>query len=143
MYTDTLVIFASGFVFGIEGALYAVVALFLGGLASDYVMEGPGVIRTIFVITEQPEAVSNAVMAHIERGVTAIEARGMYTGQARSLLYITVSRAQVNDVRHIISDTDENAFIVVGQGHTAYGAGFKPVKKPEKAPKLLPRKKAS
>lgn len=129
MYTDTVIILVSGFIFGIEGALYAIVALFLSGLASDYVMEGPSVIRTVFVVTEQPYEVSEAVMARLQRGVTAINARGMYTGKERSFLYITISRAQVNELRSVISDVDERAFIVVGQGHTAYGGGFKPVKK--------------
>jgi len=127
LYTDTLVIVLSGLVFDVEGALYAMVALVLGGIASDYVMEGPSVIRTALVITNEPEAVSGAVIQRLNRGVTAITGRGMYTQQDRSILYITISRAQVNDLRSIIGEIDPGAFMVIGQGHAAYGEGFKPI----------------
>ena len=90
-------------------------------------------IRTAFVVTDHPETVSNAVINNLQRGVTAISARGMYTHEERSLLYITISRVQVNDLRHVIGEVDPNAFVVIGQGHTAYGEGFKPIKRNRKA----------
>lgn len=128
LYTDALVIIAAGFVFGIEGALYAFIVLVLGGIATDYVMEGPAVIRTVIVITRQPEIVAQAIMAQVGRGVTAIPAKGMYTGEDRWMLYVTVSRSQVADIRQVVTDIDPNVFIVIGQGHAAYGQGFKPIK---------------
>lgn len=134
LYTDTLVIVVSGLVFDVEGALYAMVALVLGGIASDYMMEGPSVIRTAFVVTDYPETVSNAVIQKLQRGVTAISARGMYTYKDRALLYITISRVQVNDLRQVVGEADPNAFVVIGQGHTAYGEGFKPIKRKHSVP---------
>jgi uncharacterized membrane-anchored protein YitT (DUF2179 family) len=44
LYTDTLVIGLSAFIFSWESALLAVVALFLSGMATDYILEGPSVI---------------------------------------------------------------------------------------------------
>lgn len=139
LYTDTFIVVAAGLTFGVEGALYAMVMVFLGGVASDYVMEGPSVIRNIVVITEKPEEVANAVMAQLERGVTYLPARGMYSGKDRGMLYITVSRSQVNDIKQIIAAVDEAAFMVIGQGHTAYGSGFKPISnKPGKLREVKP-----
>ncbi|MEL7233689.1 MAG: YitT family protein, partial [Chloroflexota bacterium] len=138
LYVDTFIVAASGLVFGIEGALYAMIVVFVGGVASDYVMEGPSVIRTAFVMTNYPREVSDAVMEHLHRGVTSLPARGMYSGSDRAMLYITVSRAQVNELRHIVADVDENAFLVIGQGHTAYGVGFKPIKKTRRKPEPAP-----
>ena len=56
----------------------------------------------------------------------------MYTGQARTVLYVTIARSQVNDLRDLVSGIDPAAFIVIGQGHTAYGEGFKALKKQDK-----------
>ena len=50
LYTDTAVILLAGLVFGWEGALYAIVALFVGGATADYVLEGPSVVRTATII---------------------------------------------------------------------------------------------
>lgn len=125
LYTDTLVIFIAGLAFGWEGALYAIIALFVGGAASDYVLEGPGVIRTATIITNYPEEVSSAVLADLGRGVTAWDGRGMYTNEPRTVLFITVARPQVNALRQLVHVTDPEAFVVIGQGHAAYGVGFR------------------
>jgi len=125
MYTDIGVIVAAGFVFGWEQALFATVALFISGVASDYILEGPSVIRTVFIVTDNPRAVSDAILAVLGRGVTAWDTVGMYTEREHSMLYVTIARSQVEELRAIVSDIDEKAFIVIGQGQTAYGLGFK------------------
>ncbi len=130
LYTDTAVIVAAGLVFGVEAALYALVVLFLGGIAADYVMEGPSVIRTVSVITEKTDEVTQAIMDRLQRGVTIIPAKGGYTRADRTMLYITISRSQVREFKALIDEVDPQAFIVIGQGHVAYGQGFKPIGKP-------------
>ena len=124
LYTDSLVIGAAGLVFGWEPALYAVVALFVGGLATDYLLEGPSIVRTAMIITNHPDAVSTAIMEELNRGVTAWRAKGMYTGEERWVVYVSLSRSQVQDVRRVALNTDPQAFVVIGQGHAAYGEGF-------------------
>lgn len=128
LYTDTGVIVLAGLVFGWEGALYAIVALFVGGVASDYVLEGPSVIRTATIITDRPDEVSSIVLDEMGRGVTAWGAKGMFTEQTHTVLFITVSRPQVNTLRRLVQSVDPNAFMVIGQGHVAYGQGFKRIR---------------
>ncbi len=137
LYTDTGAIVGAAALYGVEGALYAFIAMFLSGAASDYVMEGPSVIRTAFVITEKPSEVAQKVMNTLYRGVTYMPARGMYSGKDKAMLYVTISRSQVNEFKQAVAEADDAAFIVIGQGHTAYGAGFKPVvTQPRKIPSM-------
>jgi uncharacterized membrane-anchored protein YitT (DUF2179 family) len=124
LYTDTLVIGLAGFAFGWEAALYALVALFLGGVATDYVLEGPSVIRTALIITDRPREVSELIMSEMHRGVTAWDGTGMFTDQAHTVLFITISRPQVGILRQLVLQADPEAFMVIGQGQTAYGQGF-------------------
>ncbi|MCS7072468.1 MAG: YitT family protein, partial [Anaerolinea sp.] len=128
LYTDGVVILLAGLVFGWESALYAMVMLYIGAATTDYVLEGPSVIRTAVVITDKPREVADVIMAEMGRGVTAWEARGMFTDQPHTMLYITVGRAQVGELRRLVFNTDPKAFVVIGQGHTAYGRGFREVK---------------
>ncbi|MBZ0301557.1 MAG: YitT family protein, partial [Anaerolineae bacterium] len=111
-------------VFGWPGALYAMITIFVDGTTSDYVLEGPSRIRTATIITNQPDAVAAVLMHQLGRGVTAWQGQGMYTHQERSILFVTVSRPQVSDLRRMVFSVDPDAFIVIGQGHTAYGEGF-------------------
>ncbi len=125
VYTDGLVVIAAGFAFGWEGALYAMIALYVTGAAADYFLEGPATIRTTVIITDHPRQVADAILKGMGRGVTAWESTGMYTDQPHTVLYVTINRGQVNELRSIVLTADESAFMVIGQGHSAYGKGFK------------------
>lgn len=124
LYTDSAVVLLAGLVFGWEGALYAMVAIFVDGTLADYVLDGPSTIRTATIITDHPDAVAQAVIAEMGRGVTLWHGTGMYTGLPRAVLFVTVQRPQVGDLRALVFAADAHAFIVIGQGHTAYGQGF-------------------
>ncbi|MCS6836286.1 MAG: YitT family protein [Anaerolineae bacterium] len=124
LYTDMAVVGLAALVFGIEGGLYATIMLFVAGATTDYVLEGPSVVRTCVIITDQPQVVAEAVMKGMGRGVTGWQATGMYTQQPRHVLYVTVARSQVTDLLRTVQAADPRAFMVVGQGHTAYGRGF-------------------
>ncbi len=125
LYTDGIVVIFAGLAFGLEGALYAMVGLFVAGAVTDYVLEGPSVIRTGVIITDHPAEVANRILDELGRGVTSWEATGMFTEQPHTVLYVTISRGQVTALQHIVTTVDPTAFMVIGQGHAAYGQGFK------------------
>ncbi|MEP7292945.1 MAG: YitT family protein [Chloroflexota bacterium] len=128
LYTNGIVVLTAGLAFGWEGALYAMVALFVGGATTDYVLEGPSVIRTGVIITDHPQEVADRIIEELGRGVTAWDARGMFTDQPHSVLYVTIGRSQVNTLKRIVTSVDKTAFLVIGQGHAAYGVGFKEIR---------------
>lgn len=119
--TDGFVLLLFGQIFGWDRALYSLMALFVFGLATDYVLEGPSVIRTVFIVTKSPEAVSQGLLSRLGVGVTSWSAQGMYTKSELAILFCTVFRSDVNSLRDIVSRIDQDAFIVIGQGHQASG----------------------
>ena len=125
LYTDTGVVLLAGLVFGWEAALYAIVAIFVDGAVADYVLEGPSTIRTATIITDKPGPVADAIINQLKRGVTGWDGRGMYTQRERTVLFVTVMRPEINELRRLVFAIDDRAFIVIGQGHTAYGEGFR------------------
>lgn len=126
LITDGAVVLLAGIVFGWEKALYALITLFVWGLAADYVLEGPSTIRTVFIVTDEPEAVARAVLNGLGIGVTTWPAQGEFTGAAHAVLFCTVGRPDVNALRSIVTEADHSAFIVVGQGHQASGGVVRP-----------------
>ncbi len=118
---DGVVILALGFVFGWPNALYAMIMLFVWGLATDYVLEGPSVIRTVFIITDSPDEIGAILMSRLGVGVTRWTGEGMYTGEERAVLFCTVTRPDVEVMQSAVQEIDPNAFVVVGHGHRAKG----------------------
>lgn len=121
LLTDGGVILAAGLVFGWEKALYALITLFVWGLATDFVLEGPSVVRTAFIVTDRPDPVSQTVLGALGLGVTSWQARGKFTGASHTVLFCTFSRPDVDALRAAVSRADPEAFLVIGHGHQASG----------------------
>jgi uncharacterized membrane-anchored protein YitT (DUF2179 family) len=128
LIVDTAVILGAGFVFGWKAALYAMIALYVSGLAAETTLEGGETVRTVMIVTSQPEAVSERVLEELERGVTVLEGTGAYTGAERPVLYCVITRAEVAAVKAIVHEVDPKAFMVIGVAHEALGEGFRPLK---------------
>ena len=130
LWTDGTIVLVAGLVFGWETALYAMLTLFLGGLATDYVLEGPSAVRTATIITESQhrEKMASALIDGLGRGVSHWEITGGYTGQQRTMLLCTIYRPQVNDVKRIVANVDSKAFVIIGDAHQALGFGFVPLR---------------
>ena len=128
LVTDALVILLGGFTFGPERALYAILALYIGGAAAEVITEGSNVVRTAVIISTKPREVADAILSELERGVTGLHGEGMYTQKERTVLYVVISRSEVSRLKAIIHEIDPDAFVVIGQASEALGEGFRPLK---------------
>lgn len=127
LYTDSVVVLVAGLAFSWEQALYAIIALYVWGVATDLFLEGSDVARTATIVTEQPEAVARHIMDELARGITAWPGTGLYSGRNKQVLFCVVSRAEVAQLKAIIHEADPQAFVVIGVAHEALGEGFKPL----------------
>lgn len=130
LLTDTLVMFFGGLVYSWENALYAIVMLYISGVAAETAMQGSNVVRTAIIITTNANAVTYQILQTMERGVTVIPARGGYTSSERTMLYCVISRAEVNQLKSLVHEADPQAFMVIGQAYEALGEGFQPLQIP-------------
>ena len=128
LITDSLIMLLGGLAYSWRNALYAIIMLFISGIAAEITTEGPNVVRTALIITTNPDAVSLSILTDLERGVTSINATGVYTGTQRSMLYCVITRSEVSVLKSLVLEADPGAFIVIGQAHEVLGEGFRPLK---------------
>jgi uncharacterized membrane-anchored protein YitT (DUF2179 family) len=121
---DGTIVAAMGLVFGWETALYALLMLFLWGMASDYVLEGPSSVRTVTIVTERPEPILAGLREELGRTASHWEITGGYSGERRHMILCTVHRSQVIEVRQLVAAADPAVFFVIGDAHQAVGGGF-------------------
>ena len=126
---DATVVIASGFVFDASAAMYALISVFVMNVVIDQVLEGPGLARSHIIITNHGEKMAERILKELDRGVTAIEARGMYSGEGRTMLLCVVSRLEAVRLRSIVYSVDPRAFVIVQNVHEALGEGFKELQK--------------
>lgn len=80
--------------------------------------------REFRIITDKPEEMAKAVMHELSRGVTALPATGMYTGEQHTMLLCVVGKRQVVALRKIMKRVDPDSFAVMSGASQVLGLGF-------------------
>jgi len=127
LITDAVVVFLAGLSFSWERALYALVMLYVSGIAAEVVTQGANIARTAMIITNEPDLVKENILYGLERGVTLLDGKGGFTGEVRTVLFCVISRTEVARLKDLVHDADPYAFMVIGDAYEALGEGFKPL----------------
>lgn len=77
-----------------------------------------------WIISKQDKEIARAVMERLERGVTSIGARGMYSMEEKNLLFCVVSRKEIVEIKAIVREFDPQAFFIVSDAREVFGEGF-------------------
>lgn len=109
-----------------ERALYAIITIVVVNRIADAMIEGVKFAKAAFIITDRYDEVAETVMHGVDRGLTGIYAKGMYTGKDRCLLYCVVTKKELVQLKELVGRIDENAFIIVSDAREVMGEGFSP-----------------
>ena len=123
-FIDGAVVLVGMYVFGVQKALYAIIAVFLVTKVSDSMIEGLKFSKQAYIISCKPEEISTQIMKNLDRGVTGIRGKGMYSGQDKLLLYCVVGRKEIVALKELVDEIDPEAFVIVSDVREVLGEGF-------------------
>ena len=121
---DGMVVLAGLYVFGLKPALYAIVAIFITSKVSDALMEGMKYSKAAFITTDYYKEIADAIMTQLDRGLTGLDATGMYSGDKKTVLYCVVSKKEIVELKDIVAKIDPKAFVIVTDAREVFGEGF-------------------
>ena len=124
MFVDGLIVFMGAWVFGLNLALYAMIAIFVTAKITDGLLEGLHYSKIAFIITDSYDSVAREIMESIERGVTGISAKGMYSKAKKQMLFCVVSKKEIVPLKELVARIDEKAFVIVCDAREVLGEGF-------------------
>ncbi|QKS72282.1 YitT family protein [Paenalkalicoccus suaedae] len=122
---DGLVVVSSAFIFGLEFALYALIALFTTGKTIDIVQVGFGYSKMVIIISKYEEEVKQGLLTKVDRGVTKLAGFGGYTNHDQPVLMCVVGRNEVTKLKQLVQTIDPHAFVIVSDTSEVLGEGFK------------------
>jgi uncharacterized membrane-anchored protein YitT (DUF2179 family) len=122
---DFLVIALAGLLFNLELAMYSLISLFVSSRVIDLVQEGVSSSKATLIISEQGEQIVSRILYELNRGATVFTGKGAYTGLPREMVLTVVSQSEVPRLKAIVHETDNRAFVIVGNAHEVLGEGFK------------------
>lgn len=129
MVIDAAVVVLGLLVFGIRPTLYAIIGIVVQTKVSDLVVEGFNYSKAAYIITNEHEEVAHRIMTELERGVTGLHAKGMYTQQDKCVLYCIVTQKEIIGLKDIVNEVDPNAFVIVSDVKEVLGEGFQEYQK--------------
>ena len=93
--------------------LYSIVTYMAGLKTVDYIVDGLDRSKAVFIVTGRQEAVCAALSETFEQGMTIVEARGFYSGEHRSMVYIVLNRFQISRMKDVVHALDPAAYITI------------------------------
>ncbi|MCL2463042.1 MAG: YitT family protein [Defluviitaleaceae bacterium] len=122
---DGTIIAAGLLVFGWVHAMYAIIAVFINSKVISVIFEGLSYAKAVFIISGKPDEISARIMSEMDRGVTGLSGKGMYTRQEKNVLLCVAPAKEIVKLKEIVHGVDETAFVIVADVREVMGEGFK------------------
>ncbi|MDQ0207507.1 YitT family protein [Alkalicoccobacillus murimartini] len=121
---DVVIVLAGVFVIGVLNTLYTVIALFIGKVASDYVIGGLDSKKAFIIVSSENDEIAKKVVSSLSSTATYINGKGVYANQEQKMLYILIKNHKVMQLRRIVNEIDPEAFVVVNNVKDVSGGTF-------------------
>lgn len=125
MFINLFILSSAGLLYGWDKAMYSLVAYFVISKMIDVVIKGLDESYAVMIVTNEHEEITSALNDRLGRGVTLLHGAGGYTGESKEVLYCVVTRLEVDKLKEIVLDKDENAFVTINAVHDIVGGRFK------------------
>lgn len=121
---DILVLLASLTYIDLKRMMYSLIVSFVFSKVVDAISSGGYAAKGILVISNATQEIAPLLMNQLERGVTFLDGEGGFSAEPKKIIYMVVSQQEVTEVKRIIHEVDEKAFISIINVHDVAGEGF-------------------
>lgn len=105
----------------IEIGLYSAITIYLMGKIIDILFEGIYFTKLIFIVSEKNEEITKIINNKIQRGVTGLYGKGMFTNTKKMVLMCAVGRNDLVELKKQIKQIDSEAFLIVANSREVLG----------------------
>lgn len=107
--------------------IYSILVIFIEGKIIDLVVDGFNSYKTAFVVTEKVDELREYIINDMKRGGTCFYGKGLYQGNERKMIYVTLTRPELVKLQSALKEIDPEAFLNVVSSTEIMGKGFKPL----------------
>ena len=105
--------------FDIEVVIYSLIYATVTSLAIDKI-HIQNINMSVMIFTKKI-GIAKAIMEETGRGVTNWEGTGAYTNENTEILYVVISKYEVNQIKRIVQKIDPKAFMIFTEGTAVTG----------------------
>ena len=120
-YTNGIIILLSGFAFGINKIMYALILLYIEGYIADRVILGISDSKAFYIITKEDKKIKEYIIRELHHSVTELKAAGAFAGNKEKVLMCVLPTKEYYKLKEGINKIDNNAFFVVTDAYEVVG----------------------
>jgi len=113
LFMNVSVLLLISIFYSIEAVLYTLIVVFVGSKITHIVITGLSQRKSVVIVSQRWEEISDEILKDIKRGVTMIKGGGGYTKRDGNILYVVVTLMELGEMKRIISAIDPDAFVVI------------------------------
>lgn len=127
--TDLLIIFTVVFIdgMGVTDVLYGYLAMIAFSFGVDYFTLGPKSTVQVLIFSKKYKEIADRLIT-MDRGVTALNSVGWYSGEESKVLLVIVRKSNYQAVVNLVKELDDKAFVSVSNAASVFGEGFEEIK---------------
>lgn len=115
-----VIIVLAGIIYEPENALYTMLTLYVTTAVIDMIHTRHEKV-TAMIVTLKADELQQAIHQKLVRGITILPAKGAYSKEDKSMMYLVITRYELYDLETIIKEVDPNAFTNVVQTVGIFG----------------------
>ena len=125
LIVDSLISLTTLIIGDIRLPIYSILLIYIESKIIDLVVDGMKSYKTMFIITDEVEKVRDYILNDLERGGTLLVGTGLYQGNERKMIYVTLDRADMVKLKTNLHRLDPKAFVNIMESSEILGFGFK------------------
>lgn len=102
----------AGFIFGFDRAMYSLLTYIITFKVIDFVSEGLEQAKAALIVTEKGTKLSKEIYSKLGRTTTTIRGKGLISGE-KEVLYCVLTRIEVYELKNLVEEMDESAFVTI------------------------------
>jgi len=125
LIVNILIFSVGAFFLGAEIAMYSILTYYSASRTVDFMIHGIEEFIGVTIISENSTEIKNAIMNDKGWGLTVYKAKRGLPEVDQDVLFCTVTRLEIPEIRRIINEIDSTAFIVMHNIHDTSGGMVK------------------
>ncbi len=122
---DACVVILTGIVFrDLSRALFSGIVVFIMGRVMDVVVYRFDYSKVALIVSDQAEGIARDICDKLDRGATFLHGQGYYSRQEKNVVLTVVKKRQLAELKELVMERDEKAFVIVQEAHQVLGDGF-------------------
>ena len=140
LFFNVIIYSVAAAVFGLDRGMYSLLMYFITSKVIDIVEIGWDNTKSVMIITDKGKELAQDIYVQLGRTVTFMQGQGLVSSETKDILYCVVTRAEIFELKRIISSVEGSTFTTISDVSEVVGNHVKSSRKKIQIEKTLAEK---